>query len=309
MKLAGLAKTGLLLLTFLVLAAPETLSARPEFARYTGQSCGSCHVSALGGGSLTPDGEAFRESLEERDIAIDPSLRLSTGQRLLHIFLWLIHIPFGIGWVGLFSLTFFPALKREGLAIPPRPYIRQMLYSIIVIAVTGPAMVYLKLRASPSLLETRFGMLLILKIAAVLALFAATVVLIRYTTVLLSRRYRGMTARIEEGRELGLSTGDLMLFNGSEKRKALVAVDGEIFDVTGRDLWRKGIHPGGHRAGHDLSGEFDQAPHGKEVLDRVSPVGRLSLKPKEKQPRLKWAFVTGIAASMIILGVVALWRW
>ena len=62
MKLAGLAKTGLLLLTFLVLAAPETLSARPEFARYTGQSCGSCRVSALGGGSLTPDGEAFRPS-------------------------------------------------------------------------------------------------------------------------------------------------------------------------------------------------------------------------------------------------------
>ena len=71
MKLAGLAKTGLLLLTFLVLAAPETLSARPEFARYTGQSCGSCHVSALGGGSLTPDGEAFRKSLEEMQGSLD----------------------------------------------------------------------------------------------------------------------------------------------------------------------------------------------------------------------------------------------
>jgi hypothetical protein len=42
----------------LVIALPA--SATPGFAQQTGKSCGSCHVSAKGGGDLTPYGEKFK---------------------------------------------------------------------------------------------------------------------------------------------------------------------------------------------------------------------------------------------------------
>jgi hypothetical protein len=42
----------------LVIALPA--SATPGFAQDTGKSCGSCHVSAKGGGDLTPYGEKFK---------------------------------------------------------------------------------------------------------------------------------------------------------------------------------------------------------------------------------------------------------
>jgi predicted heme/steroid binding protein len=296
-------------IVLLNMTVPDTASTRPEFARLTGQGCGSCHVSPLGGGPLNMDGQQFRENLSDMDVSMDPMLRLSTGQKLLYILLWLIHIPFGVAWIGLFIITFLPALRRGILVIPPKPYIRQMLYSIIIIAATGPTIVYLKFRIMPDLLGTRFGVLMILKIVAALTLLTATLVLVWHTTVLLSRRYRELVARVEEGQALSLPPEDLQLFDGSEKRDALVAVHGNLYDVTGRNLWRKGIHPGGHRAGQDLTGYFADAPHGKEVFDRVTPVGRLLAEPLEKRPKPSWAITAGFVASVVILVVVVLWRW
>ncbi len=145
---------------------------------------------------------------------------------------------------------------------------------------------------------------------AALGLFTATVILIWHTTVLLAKRYRELSANLESGQEMELDPEDLALFDGSEKRKALVGVDGKLFDVTGRNLWRKGIHPGGHRAGTDLTNAFKEAPHGKEVFDRVTPVGRLLSKRSEgKRPSPRWAVLLGMAASSTIILVVVLWRW
>ena len=155
----------------------------------------------------------------------------------------------------------------------------------------------------------RFGLLLLAKIAAVLALLLATVTLLWHTTVLLARKYRRLAKSLEAGSELELTPDDLLLFTGREKRKALVAVDGSVYDVTGRNLWRKGIHPGGH-AGHDLTDAFGGAPHGKEVFQRVTPVGRI-IAPTTSSRRgtIAWSATLGLAASGIILLVVALWRW
>jgi hypothetical protein len=42
----------------LIISQPAT--ATPEFAKETGKACGDCHVSAKGGGPLTPLGEQFK---------------------------------------------------------------------------------------------------------------------------------------------------------------------------------------------------------------------------------------------------------
>ena len=300
----------LLLLAASFLLPASSAQARPEFAQLTGQPCSYCHISPLGGGPRNENGKAFEQELSEMNIELDPKLRLSSGQKLLHILLWLVHIPFGIGWVGMFFMAFLPAMRTHKMVIPSKQYIRQMIYGMVVIGISGPTIVYYKTKMTPGLFGTRFGLLLMVKIAAVLVLFTATIVLIWHTTVLLAKRYRTLSADLESGKEMELDPEDLALFDGSEKRKALVGVDGRLFEVTGRNLWRKGIHPGGHHAGTDLTDAFGEAPHGKEVFERVTPVGRLVSKPSEgKRPSPRWAVLLGMAASSTIVLVVILWRW
>lgn len=292
------------------LLASGRAEARPEFARLTGKPCSACHVSPQGGGPLKPEGKEFRKQLNDLDIQIDQNLRISTGQKLLHLALWLIHIPFGVAWIGLFLYIFSPALRRKQLVIPSGPYTRQIMYGMVVIFVTGPLMVMTRMKVAPGLFTTRFGLLLLVKIAAALALATATVALLWYTKVQLARKYRRLAKSLDSGNELELTPNDLLLFGGSDKHKAFVAASGRIYDVTGRNLWRRGIHPGGHHAGRDLTADFAKAPHGEEVFERISPVGRL-VAPDTSGPGgpFTWAVRLGFAASGIIFLVVVLWRW
>ncbi len=290
---------------------PGQSRARPQFAQLTGQPCGNCHVSPLGGGELKPAGEEFQRNLKDLSVPMDPNLRVSTGQRLLHLALYFLHIPFGVAWLGLFAMTFSPILRRKAPGVvPPKQVVRQILTCMAVILLTGPFMVAFRMKTVPGLFTTRFGVLLLLKIAAVLTLLAATAFVLWHTHVLPARRYRRLIKTLDAGGDLELTPLDLALFNGTDKRRALVAVEGRIFDVTGRNLWRKGIHPGGHHAGHDLTNAFGGAPHGPEVLERVPPVGRVQeLETGDGREPLFLAVSLGTAASVVILMVVALWRW
>ncbi len=289
---------------------PGTATARPQFAQFTGNPCSACHISPQGGGPLKPEGEEFKGKLRDLDIPMDPNLRISTGQRLMHFVLYLIHIPFGVAWAGLFLYTFVPAWRRRSLVIFPKSYIRQIMYGAIVVVVTGPMMVVMKMKMVPGLFTTRFGLLLLVKIAAALALLTATLALLWYITAVLAGRYKRLARSLDAAAGIELSPDDLRLFTGREKRRALVAVDGRVYDVTGRNLWRGGIHPGGHNAGQDLTDAFGGAPHGKEVFERVEPVG--TVIPPDSRARkgpMSWAVVVGVVACVVILTVVALWRW
>ena len=44
----------------LVVAAPRSAQAKPEFAAQTGKPCGACHQNPAGGGALKPFGAAFK---------------------------------------------------------------------------------------------------------------------------------------------------------------------------------------------------------------------------------------------------------
>ena len=86
------------------------------------------------------------------------------------------------------------------------------------------------------------------------------------------------------------------------------------FMLERADILVIGLRPDGvisifNKKCQDLTGYFTDAPHGKEVLDRVTPVGRLEAVSKEKRPKPTWAIMAGFAASFIILMIVVLWRW
>ena len=63
--------------------------------------------------------------------------------------------------------------------------------------------------------------------------------------------------------------------NGQGGAPALVAFQGNVYDVSKSDLWVGGDHQEMHNAGRDLTSEMADAPHDEEVLKRYPVVGVL----------------------------------
>lgn len=81
---------------------------------------------------------------------------------------------------------------------------------------------------------------------------------------------------INEDGYLELTLEELAYYDGSEGKRALVAVEGFIYDMTDSDYWRNGGH-NGFNAGQDLTEAINvESPHGPGFLDRVPKVGRIS---------------------------------
>lgn len=75
---------------------------------------------------------------------------------------------------------------------------------------------------------------------------------------------------------LALTVSDLKKFDGKNGRKAYVAVNGIVYDVTHSKVWKNGEHMRQHSAGSELTYEIiNLSPHGLSKLDNVYPVGVL----------------------------------
>jgi len=66
---------------------------------------------------------------------------------------------------------------------------------------------------------------------------------------------------------------ELAQFDGNGRR-AYVAIDGVVYDVTHEESWEYGKHYG-LTAGKDLSKEIEGTPHGKSILGKLKVVGKL----------------------------------
>jgi predicted heme/steroid binding protein/uncharacterized membrane protein len=75
--------------------------------------------------------------------------------------------------------------------------------------------------------------------------------------------------------------------NGRDGRRTMVAVHGNVYDLTESPKWAGGRHMNRHDAGCDLSAAIEAAPHGPEVLDRFQRVGEFKETPKPAVPGLK----------------------
>ena len=67
----------------------------------------------------------------------------------------------------------------------------------------------------------------------------------------------------------------LAKFDGKQGRRAYVAHEGKVYDVTESVMWEDGDHQGEHSAGADLTDEIDDAPHFREELEEFPIVGIL----------------------------------
>jgi predicted heme/steroid binding protein len=68
---------------------------------------------------------------------------------------------------------------------------------------------------------------------------------------------------------------ELRAYDGREGRRAYVAVDGAVYDVTHVAKWIEGHHVN-HQAGGDFSELILESPHGKAILRTVPVAGRLA---------------------------------
>jgi len=67
----------------------------------------------------------------------------------------------------------------------------------------------------------------------------------------------------------------LAKFDGKQGRRAYVAYEGKVYDVTESVMWEDGDHQGEHSAGLDLTAEMDEAPHFPDELEGFPVVGTL----------------------------------
>lgn len=70
------------------------------------------------------------------------------------------------------------------------------------------------------------------------------------------------------------NAAQLAEFDGKDGRKAYVAVDGIVYDVTAVPQWAGGMHNNNRlAAGKELSQDILSSPHGKDVLADLPKVG------------------------------------
>ncbi|RMF48543.1 MAG: cytochrome B5 [Deltaproteobacteria bacterium] len=98
---------------------------------------------------------------------------------------------------------------------------------------------------------------------------------------------------------------ELARFDGRDGRKAYVAVNGKIYDVTESPLWKDGNHQGAHQAGGDLTEELKSAPHVRAVMERFPVVGQLEDSPAASGSGMPVAALL-IGAAIVVIVVVFL---
>ena len=68
---------------------------------------------------------------------------------------------------------------------------------------------------------------------------------------------------------------ELAKANGQNGAPILVAVNGNVYDVSKSDMWTGGFHQDLHNSGRDMTSAMNDAPHDESVLERYPLVGTL----------------------------------
>ena len=289
----------------LILACPLTAVATEEFARQTGCECAVCHIDPAGGGELTKAGRDFAAT---RTTSV-PKSTLSASAKLFRFAAGYLHLITAFLWFGTIlyvHLVLKPAYASSGL---PRGEMRVGIVSMAVMGITGIILTKFRVGSPEMLLQSRFGILLLVKISLylIMVISAAFVIIV-------------IGPRLRKNREVGapqvtgdMSAEELGQCDGKGGRPALFAYNGTIYDAGASRFWKQGTHMGRHQAGGDLSELLPQAPHGAEVMARLQEVGRLVpgvVRPAPLHERVFFfmAYMNLIIVFLIVL-ILALWRW
>ncbi len=295
-----------LLLTLLVLLAPNEAGATEEFARETGKSCAACHLDPGGGGELTVAGKAFAET--RRRTPEQPTAGMPT--KIFRLAVGYLHFLVAVFWFGTIlyvHLVLKPAYAASGL---PRGEMRVGIVSMIVMGITGSILAVYRVSSPEMLFHTRFGILLVIKVSLYLIMVVSALFVI---TVIGPRLKANRGKPSTTGTAGDLTEEDLTAFDGNDGRPAYFAFEGRIYDATRSRLWKQGIHMGRHQAGSDLTEALKQAPHGPEKVADLTTVGNLVAGGGRKSAPHERVFFfmayMNLSIVLIIILILSLWRW
>lgn len=101
-----------------------------------------------------------------------------------------------------------------------------------------------------------------------------------------------------------MTVAELASYDGRDGRKAYIAVNGTIYDVTASPRWENGLHPPDHQAGQDLTEELANAPHVRAVVERFPVVGTLEDDPSEQPSGSGGKITVGIIVTAVIVAII-----
>lgn len=299
--------TGLLILVFSFGNATE------EMAEKTGKSCAFCHVDPSGGGELTQEGKDYLKKISEESDEAGPAalqterIKASDLIRFLAGFLHILTAIFWFGTILYVHLILKPSYAAQGL---PRGEVRLGLISIIIMAVTGTILTVYRISSLSILLNTRFGILLMIKIALFLIMACSALFVVFFLGPRLKKK-KDASHLEPKG---NLTVDDLTNFDGAGDRNAFFAFKGKIYDVSQSPHWKNGTHFTKHSAGTDLTVALKNAPHGEEKVLEMPRVGELIAgEAEKKRPRHEKIFYfmayMNLVLVFLITLILALWRW
>jgi predicted heme/steroid binding protein/uncharacterized membrane protein len=308
-------KTGrsfILIASLLALLSISRAYATVEIAEETGKSCAHCHLDPSGGGELTKAGKGYLQKMTQGEDEKQREL-FKPGKKILGIIRLItgyLHILTAIFWFGTIlyvHIILKPSYAAHGL---PQDEVRLGLVSPVIIAVTGTILSYFRVTSLSILWETRFGVLLIIKVILFLIMAGSAL----YVVLFIGPRLKRKKETGKVGPKESLSTHELLSFDGSDGRAAYIAYKGQIFDMSQSKFWKNGSHFGRHKAGADLTDMLKKAPHGDEKIFEMPQVGKLSVGEVRKlQPRYEKIFYILAAMNLILVFAVtlilALWRF
>jgi predicted heme/steroid binding protein len=103
-----------------------------------------------------------------------------------------------------------------------------------------------------------------------------------------------------------MTLAELAGYDGRDGRRAYIAVNGTIYDVTESPRWKNGLHPPDHQAGQDLTEELSKAPHVRAVVERFPVVGTLEPQAPAQSAGGSSKLVLGVIIAVVIALVVFL---
>jgi len=285
-----------------------SLHATEEYAEQTEHDCVACHLNPSGGTELTATGEGYAAFISADGTEADEQPGFSFG-KIVRFLAGYLHILFGFFWFGTIlyvHLILKPGYASRGL---PRGEVKLGLASIVIMGITGAILFVYRVPDPSILIETKFGILLLLKIIIYLILVCSALVAV----FVIGPRLRNKRAVQAQAQTEEMTMEALLQFDGKDGRAAYFAYKGEVFDATESRLWKNGSHMGRHQAGSDLTEVLDQAPHGADLVLVLPKVGKLApdeagrLTPPQK---LFYAMAyMNLGFVLLVILILAGWNW
>ncbi len=309
-------------LSFAILVAWAGLQsvsvATVDYAQQAGQACPVCHERPEGGGALTATGAAFVRGGYQwplpAGVEITETYLAFRIPRAIRLIAGYVHLATAVAWFGTIFYVHVVIGPNQLTSGIPRTERRIGWLSIAIMAVTGTVLTIYRYQETGTVFSGTFGTVFIIKLLQ----YGLMVFLAAIATSVLDRRMRAARPSVgQPSAKPGEITAELLpTFDGQDGRKAIVAVDGKLYDVSGSRLWPAGVHGRRHHAGQDLTAALEGAPHGEDVLQRVPLIGDLQVAPAQPQPgrsrelRIFAAFAhANLLLAAGILLCVAWWKW